>query len=191
MSWKSLIYWIYSYWNRGQVIWVFGRNTSTVKSRKKAPLQRRRVQLTKEIRRRFQFEDSWFVGRRRWSRWSSSSGSSLRNTFTVVVCGFGFQNVSETPSYGDFLNKTLLKRWQTQQSLPHVSEHARISELSPEKHFLLESVLSTTYLRCARITESHCLPLFRYVCIWLERSQNVLNDIVNEVSAVSVKRSVK
>ena len=42
--------------------------------------------------------------------------------------------MSETPSYGDFLNKTLLKRWQTQQSLPRVSEHTRISELSPEKH---------------------------------------------------------
>ena len=42
--------------------------------------------------------------------------------------------MSETPSYGDFLNKTLLKRWQTQQSLPRVSEHARISKLNPEKH---------------------------------------------------------
>ena len=57
VSWKSLIF---SCWNRGQVVWFFGRNTSTVKSRKKAPLQRRRVQLTKEIRQRFRFEDSWF-----------------------------------------------------------------------------------------------------------------------------------
>ena len=33
LSWKSLIY---SYWNRGQVVWFFGRNTSTVKSRKES-----------------------------------------------------------------------------------------------------------------------------------------------------------
>ena len=91
-----------------------------------------------------------------------SNGSSLRNAFTVVKCDFLFQNMSETqPSFGDFLNKTFLKRWQTQQSLPRVSEHARISELNPEKHSLLESVLSRTYLRYARITESHCLPRFR------------------------------
>ena len=57
VSWKSLIF---SYWNRGQVVWFFGRNTSTVKSRKKYLMQRRHVQLTREIRQRFRFEDSWF-----------------------------------------------------------------------------------------------------------------------------------
>ena len=156
ISWlrKSLIF---SYWNRGQVVWFF---TSTVKSRKKASLQRRRVQLTKEIRQRVRFKDSWFCRRRRWSRWSSSSGSSLRNVFTIVKIWLLFQNMCETPSTVISQTKPSSSGGKRNKAC-HVSpKHARISELKPEST-LLESVLSRTYLRCARITESHCLPLFR------------------------------
>ena len=98
--------------------------------------------------------------------------------------------MSEIPSYGDLLNKTLLKRWQTQQSLPRVSEHARISELNPEKHSVRKRFIEDIFEVC----ENNRVIVHRSfvnVCMWLQRSQNVLNDIVNEVSAVSVKRSVK
>ena len=96
----------------------------------------------------------------------------------------------ETPSYGDFLNKTLLKRWQLQQSLPRVSEHARISELNPEKNSVRKRFIEDIFEVC----ENNRVTVYRSfvnVCIWLQRSQNVLNDIVNEVYAVSVKRNVK
>ena len=62
--------------------------------------------------------------------------------------------MSETPSYGDFLNKTLLKRWQTQQSLPRVSEHARISKLNPEKHSVRKRFIEDIFEVCENNRES-------------------------------------
>ena len=69
------------------------------------------------------------------------------------------KDLSETPSYGVFLNKTLLKRWQTQQSLPRVSEHARISEINPEKHSLLESVIEDIFEMCENNVTVYALSL--------------------------------
>ena len=78
---------------------------------------------------------------------------------------FNSKNMIGTPSYGDFVNKTVSSNGSKRNKAEacHVSPNMQeFPEIDREKHSLLESVLSRTYLRCARIlTESHCLLVFR------------------------------